>query len=61
MSIHSFIAIALYVCVLQTIVDDGEEAVDSRSVAGWDKGCTSRGPCLTPRALCNKHTGRETH
>jgi hypothetical protein len=40
MSIHSFIAIALYLrisFVLQTIVNDGEEAVDSREVAGWDK------------------------
>ena len=38
--VHFFIAIALYLrisFVLQTIVDDGEEAVDSRGVAEWDK------------------------
>ena len=38
MNIHSFIA--LYLCISfisQTIVDDSEEAVDSRGVAGWDK------------------------
>ena len=38
--VHFFVAIALYLrisFVLQTIVDDGEEAVDSRGVAEWDK------------------------